>query len=677
MRKGLWLALVLALAVLLVVPAVASALTYDEAVDQLLAGGYPQGIEEYLTSQGTSDIGMAFGGSSADTARAQYLAKELRKLGYRVTLEPVPLDVMEFRGASVTAGDATYVASTFGGVRGTPKKGISGPLVYVGAATAAEVAAAGDLTGKVAVIDAYLGSWWMNWPWTEAALAGASAIIYTGVPEDEAYYAEPTSLGSFDAEYRYELAPVVYISQVDGMALKAALAADRALEATVVNDVQTTLARKGGRGYNVVATQPGTRPGAGRIVIGAHHDAYFHAGLDDTGGVTSGMLMAKAIKMSHYRPARSITFLFSTGEEYGRVNSYYDWLIGAWHAITKRHTQWAGSTALMMNLESMAMKGAIMETRATPEVKYLITEAVEALPAGTIPSYNIKAVNCWNDQWTFTAAGVPSMYFRARTPEYGYKWYHTDFDTIDLMDYDYLATINKLTFGIASRFAEGGAVLPYDLSARAAELDGAVDGDALKADGADEATVDALEAAIARFVKRADAYQARAASIPARRAAVANVLLLNVEKRLNKAFTALDAWDTTVYPHAQVQYDIEQLDAALTALTDPVDAAAATSALEDVGITLNALSFSYDNYKMQLAMHAPGYPGGLFWGAQGHLSPYLDVVPELGMVAGGDYAGAKASLTSMHDAEVAELDARLAAMTKALQPVNAVMPAIR
>ncbi len=163
-------------------------------------------------------------------------------------------------------------------------------------------------------------------------------------PDDEAYYAEPTSLGSFDAEYRYELAPVVYISQVDGMALKAALARRSGARGHVVNDVQTTLARKGGRGYNVVATQAGTKKGAGRIVIGAHHDAYFHAGLDDTGGVTSGMLMAKAIKMSHYRPPASITFLFTTGEEYGRVNSYYDWLIGAWHAITKRHTQWAGST---------------------------------------------------------------------------------------------------------------------------------------------------------------------------------------------------------------------------------------------------------------------------------------------------------------------------------------------
>ena len=56
-------------------------------------------------------------------------------------------------------------------------------------------------------------------------------------------------------------------------------------------------------GYNVAATLKGTRPGAGRIVIGAHKDAYFYAALDDTGGVTCGMLMAKAIKMSGYRPA--------------------------------------------------------------------------------------------------------------------------------------------------------------------------------------------------------------------------------------------------------------------------------------------------------------------------------------------------------------------------------------
>ena len=676
MRTRVWLTMLCAIAALMLLPAAAAALTYDQAVDSLLAAGYPQSIEEYLTSQGTSDIGMAFGGSSADTARAEYLAKKLKKLGFKVALEPVPLDVMEFKGASVTAGGETYVASTFGGVRGTPAGGITGRLVSVGGGTAAEVAAAGDLTGKIAIVDAKLGLYWMNWPWTEAALAGATGIIYTGIAGDDSYYAEPTSLGSFDAEYRYSLAPVVYISQTDGMALKAALVADSTLEATMVNDVETTLAKHGGVGYNVVATLKGRVPGAGRIVIGAHHDAYFHAGLDDTGGVTAGMLMAKAIKMSGYHPKRSITFLFSTGEEYGRVNSYYDWLIGAWHAITQRHRQWAGSTSLMMNLESMAMRDAMMQTRATPEVAGIIDAAAAARPELVPNDYSVQNVNCWNDQWTFTAAGVPSMYFRARTGEYGSKWYHTNFDTIALVDYDYLAKINKFVFGILRQFDRG--LLPYDLSARAADLDDNVDGAALIAAGAKPALANLLEAKITRFKARANAYQARAAKIPAKRRTVANVKLMNVEKRLNKAFTALDVWDTTAYPHAQVQWDLEQLNAALAALAAPVDPDAAKAALEGVGITSpSGLVFSHENYQMQLATHAPGWSGGLFWGAQGHLSPYLDVVPAWHKVDDGMYAAAAAGLSVMRDAEVDELNARLKEMTLTLKPVNAILPTIK
>ena len=676
MRTRVWSIVVFALAALMLLPASSSALTYDEAVDELLAAGYPQSIEEYLTSQGTSDIGMAFGGSSADTARAEYLAKKLKVLGFKVALEAVPLDVMEFKGASVTAGGLTYVASTFGGVHGTPPGGITGALISVGGGTAAEIAVAGDLTGKIAIIDAKLGSYWMNWPWTEAALAGAAGIIYTGIAADDSYYAEPDSLGSFDAEYNYSLAPVVYISQTDGTALKAALVAAPTLEATMVNDVEMTLAKDGGVGYNVVATLKGSVPGAGRIVIGAHHDAYFHAGLDDTGGVTAGMLMAKAIKMSGYHPKRSITFLFTTGEEYGRVNSYYDWLIGAWHAITQRHTQWAGSTSLMLNLESMAQSGALMQTRATPEVKGIIDAAALARPELVPFGHTVQNVNCWNDQWTFTAAGVPSMYFRARTGEYGSKWYHTDFDTIALMDYGYLAKINKFTFGILRQFDKG--LLPYDLGARAADLDANVDGAALLAAGAKTSIVNALEAKIVQFTARANAYQSRAAKIPARRHAVANVQLMNVEKRLNKAFTALDVWDTTAYPHAQVQFDLEQLNAALAALATPVDEDAARAAMLGVGITNpSGLDFSYENYQMQLAMHAPGWSGGLFWGAQGHLAPYLDVIPAVQKVDDGKYAAAAASLSVMRDAEVDELNARLMAMTFTLKPVNAILATIR
>ena len=66
---------VVAAATLLLMPAAASAMTFNQAVDKLVADGYPQGLETYLTSQGSSPIGFAFGGSSSDTARARYLAR--------------------------------------------------------------------------------------------------------------------------------------------------------------------------------------------------------------------------------------------------------------------------------------------------------------------------------------------------------------------------------------------------------------------------------------------------------------------------------------------------------------------------------------------------------------------------------------------------------------------------
>ena len=47
------------------------------------------------------------------------------------------------------------------------------------------------------------------------------------------------------------------------------------------------------------------------------------------------------------------------------------------------------------------------------------------------------------------------MYFRARTAEYGSKWYHTDYDAIGLMDYEYMAKINKFVFAIVRQFDRG------------------------------------------------------------------------------------------------------------------------------------------------------------------------------------------------------------------------------
>ena len=45
---------------------------------------------------------------------------------------------------------------------------------------AADFDAAGDVSGKLVLIDEMVGSYWMNWPWTEAALNGErDALIVT------------------------------------------------------------------------------------------------------------------------------------------------------------------------------------------------------------------------------------------------------------------------------------------------------------------------------------------------------------------------------------------------------------------------------------------------------------------------------------------------------------------
>lgn len=146
---------------------------FDEAVDSLVEDGYPESLLAFLTAQWTSPIGFALGGTEASETRARFLADELRAMGYAdARLEPVPLDVWTFKGASVTVGGETMTACSFAGVPPTAADGITGPVVDVGAGTAAEVAAAGDLRGRIALVD-IVGSWWC-WGWIEAALAGAA-----------------------------------------------------------------------------------------------------------------------------------------------------------------------------------------------------------------------------------------------------------------------------------------------------------------------------------------------------------------------------------------------------------------------------------------------------------------------------------------------------------------------
>ena len=101
-------------------------------------------------------------------------------------------------------------------------------------------------------------------------------------------------------------------------------------------------ATEGGTGYNVFSDLPGTSKDGTFVLFGAHHDGYFHTATDDTDGIVAELLIAKAMIKSGYQPKHTVRLMATTGEDFGYVNSYFDWCIGSWWAISHSHPEWAG-----------------------------------------------------------------------------------------------------------------------------------------------------------------------------------------------------------------------------------------------------------------------------------------------------------------------------------------------
>src|SRR5512135_2306092 len=176
---GLSFILVMSMASCVKTPDAAAA--FDKAVDKLVAAGFPQGLETYFCSLGTNpDLGFRWAGTTAERAVGERVAAEMRAMGLsNVRLEPVPVDIFEFRKASLTVAGRAITASTIAGAPPTPAGGITAPVVYVRGGTAADFDAAGDVAGKLVLVDLRLSSWWFTMPAFEAGLRKAAGVVAT------------------------------------------------------------------------------------------------------------------------------------------------------------------------------------------------------------------------------------------------------------------------------------------------------------------------------------------------------------------------------------------------------------------------------------------------------------------------------------------------------------------
>jgi len=664
MRGLAWEAGVVFLSLLL--PAVALAVpTYDKAVDQLLDQHYPQTVVNTLNSFGDSSLGFRMAGAPADKAAAAYIASEFRAMGLAsVRQEGVPVDAWNLRGAWVRVGNRMMVASQYPGARGTTGA-ISAPIVYVGRGTATEYAG-NDVAGKLVLVDLEFDDYWINFLGYEAKLHGAIGIVGTWGDNTAPYIANPAALNSDEARWSLDLPPLVYISATDGAWLKAQVATGP-LSATVFSDVEFTMhdfahPASGGLGFNVVGELRGTDPNAKAILIAAHHDAYFRAGLDDTAPVAQLLTIAKAMKTSGVRLRRPVIFLVTTGEEFGYTNTEYDYLAGAWYAATVTHASTAarpaqrwtgpkGRVALMMNIEEGPMTGARLYAGATPELRPWWRAVAKSSPSLLPYGYEVASYyTCWQDGWPFAAAGVPGFVTVAETEAYQ-GMNHTSDDTSALVDYPYLGLLAKFYFKLASTASVG--LLPYDLDAQAANLRASVSRKDLTAAGADAKTVDAALAALKRYKAATAAYSCRKTRIPARRRAIVNKALVAIERYWHTHLTGLDAWNSySIYPFEQTLWDVQYLKAAIAHLqADPVEKDEALEDLSCVALTANGMQFSCAAYARDLKRFLPDYDLAN-WGGQVNQSWRVDIMDEVGQVESGDYATAIRGLKAVVSAEL-------------------------
>ena len=288
------------------------------------------------------------------------------------------------------------------------------------------------------------------------------------------------------------------------------------------------------------------------------------------------------------RPARTIAFVSHTAEEYGIAESAYDWCYGAWYQVVAEHREWTTGSPFYLNVEGSG-RPDVFTLDVPPELTGWVRRTCrQAERDGLLPhGFKLDAPNTWTEVWPFLAAGIPGINVSTFTSEFDRTEYHTQYDTADGVDFDYLA---KLTEVCARLLLDAPPEL--DFAARAREL---------------------------RKVPHAKLQRALAD-------------LANAKGR--KRFTAvgrglhgLDAIDAPRYPHEQTAADVARLEQALADLDNAVEP------LSRVGLNWLCSDLSHEAFQRERARRDRNAPRAC-WGMQGDADPGPDLWRELASLRG-------------------------------------------
>ena len=376
-------------------------------------------------------LGYRPAGSRAEFETGEMLKQEMEAIGLSdVRKDAVKVDGWEFKKAvlSYSGEDGTRHEIHLGAYQTTfvtdgPKEF---SLMYLGKGTAADYEGK-DVTGKLVLVDInQRDEWWINYPVYQAHLKGAAALIAVqsggyGEIDDEALNAQDIA--------GPENAPAFSISRKDSDPLKELL--ERTAEITVTLDADSRVTRDCTT-YNIVGSIPGRHPDR-MILLSAHYDSYFSGFQDDNTAIALMFGIAKALLASGFTPNNTIVICAMAAEEWGVVDSNFDWSTGAYEQVFTAHPEWVGKVIADLNFELPALAhGTRARIRSCYEYTRFLEEYLSELPDLTqaYPEETrvTSPIETWSDDFSMAIAGIPSMVNDFTGGSFMETHYHSQFD---------------------------------------------------------------------------------------------------------------------------------------------------------------------------------------------------------------------------------------------------------
>jgi hypothetical protein len=642
---------------------------------------YAKEIIEYLSSLGDSTQGLGFRGAGgpADIQSAKWIADEMKELGLLnsegeigADLEIVPVDSWEFKEAwlYVPNLNRTITAASFGGFPETGDE-MTRQMIWLNDGAKSDYDAYEEMYGsdyfddKIGLIDWIGYEVWTDSVAIEAMLHGIDGIVLTTI--DCNVGQGPGALSCHDglalSPEQYPdmvFPPLISITKDDGIMLRDMLLAGETIEPTMYSDINIVRMNYehpelGGHGYNVVGILPGRYYDTlydEYLIFGPHHDAWFYGAMDCDAAVATTLVIAKAIMeaIGPYELDRTIIFTSHTAEEYGVLNTYYDWLWGAYYQVTVQHPEWIGKSIAYFCAECIGMAGVPLKMQAPPELYSFIMKTLgknrENLPYGA--SVDPRG-HCWADQWPFTAAGIPGIEFETTDEEWDAMIYHTQLDAPAIIDYGYMNQLMIIASDMTLQLTSFKA-MPYNFMTYASQLDSTLyDQDNFDvADlypiydeyGLDPATN--LEPTLHQtdvFSEKAADLQYALSRVKGGYSHDINTRLMKIAGGLDQNFTAIGVWEQDWFPYQQPINDVYHLYEGIEILTEgPVTDDMISDAVWElnwVGIIWYYDYMSYENYMDQRDRLSGERQ--ISWGQQTHLQPIIEIWEEYDALVGLQY----------------------------------------